>query len=658
MIEKGLLLRWREMSFALLALCLGWGSGQSSFAQNGKRDSLLQVYNSGELSPKLLNDLCWSYVFSNPDSALLFGRKALALSRKVGHKGNEATAFNRMGVAFDVKHLPDSALLFYHQAVSLSEAVDGDSATLAGALNNIGLIHWNLGDHEKAVEYYVRSAELFEQLGNKGGLAHTYNNIGLLLSEDGNHDEALRYSRKALNIRQELGDRHGMAATYTNIGLIYEDIGDLDSMAHYTLLSIPVKEELNDAFGLAKSLHNLGFCYQNMKQYEKAEEYFRSSLEVSAKLGNDRAVASTLMHLASVIRLNGRPKEAMPFLDRAEELCKRDRDPKLLWKIYEQMAFAYEKLQQFEQATVFYYMRNTIKDSILTIEKTEAVEELETKYRTAVKDRRIQEQERQVAEASLLAQRRDTYILLLLSALIIVLLVGFAYLQFTRRRAERERNLAIISERERGILAVITATEEERRRIAKDLHDGVVQSLTGFKLRFQNLLHGSGVPADMATGLDDTTELLNTSIDELRNISHRMMPRALSEMGLVPALNDLLEKTFHGSGVKYVFDHMGSDNVRFEETLELNVYRIVQELINNIVKHAEARSIAVQLLKNPSHLILIVEDDGRGFDHSKTDGGIGILNIHSRVQALRGEVNFEAGPIQGTVVTVRVPFSA
>jgi signal transduction histidine kinase len=641
------------MRLVALLLALSWAVHGA--AQNAKRDSLLGVYSSGEISPKLLNDLCWSYVFSDPDSALFFGRKALALARKTGHRGNEATAFNRMGVAFDVKHMPDSALLFYHQAVSLSKEADGEPATLAGALNNIGLIHWNLGDHEKAVEYYVRSAELFEQLGNMTGLAHTYNNIGLLLSEDGNHREALSYSRKALRIREELGDRHGMAATYTNIGLIYEDLGELDSMAHYTLLSIPIKEELNDAFGLAKSLHNLGFCYQDMKRYDLAEQSFRKSLEVVSKLGNDRGEASTLMHLAAVLRLTGRPQEALEMLEKAEELCKRDRDSKLLWKVYEQKAFTHEKLRDYRTATVFYHLRNTLKDSILTIEKAEAVEELETKYRTALKDRRIQEQERQVAEASLLAQRRNTYIILLLSALIITMLFGFGYVQYNRRRAERERNLAIISERERGTMAVITATEEERRRIAKDLHDGVVQSLTGLKLRFQNLVHGKEVPPELASGLDDTTELLNTSIDELRNISHRMMPRALSEMGLVPALNDLLEKTFHASGIQCLFDCIGADNTRFDDAVEVNIYRITQELMNNIIKHADAGTVSVQLLKNPTHLVLIVEDDGKGFHPSLSAGGIGIMNIHSRVQALRGEVHFEPGPRRGTVVTVRVP---
>jgi signal transduction histidine kinase len=205
---------------------------------------------------------------------------------------------------------------------------------------------------------------------------------------------------------------------------------------------------------------------------------------------------------------------------------------------------------------------------------------------------------------------------------------------------------------------VITATEEERRRIAKDLHDGVVQGLTGLKLRIQNLVYGSEVPAELSKGLGETTELISRSIDELRNISHRMMPRALSEMGLVPALNDMLDKTFFGSQTKWSFDHIGMEGIRLDELVEVNIYRIVQELVNNILKHADAGTVSVQLLKNATHLVLIVEDDGKGFDPTRSGDGIGVLNIHSRAQVLKGAVNFEPGPKTGTVVTLRVPVSA
>lgn len=380
----------KTLSLQLLSVVFAWVPVAAQ-AQDAALDSMLQLYRTGQHTPKLLNDLCWAHVFNQPDTAIFYGRKALALSRKLKNAGNEATAFNRMGVAFDVKHMPDSALLFYHQAVALSREEGGEKATLAGAMNNIGLIHWNLGELDKAVEFYVQSAELFEEVGNRTGLAHTYNNIGLVLSEDGNQQEALRYNFRALRIREELGDRLGMAASYTNLGLIHQEIRNLDSMVHYTLLSIPIKEELKDDFGLSKSLHNLGYCFQEAKDWDNAEAFFRKALEVSDRVGNLRGSASTLMHLGSVLRQKKDLKASMDYLTQAESRCKTEQDAKLLYKIYEQQGLTNYEMGHYQKAADLFWSSNTLKDSVVTMEKSDALEELETKYRTAVKDRKIEE---------------------------------------------------------------------------------------------------------------------------------------------------------------------------------------------------------------------------------------------------------------------------
>jgi two-component system, NarL family, sensor kinase len=629
-------------------------------AQKANLDSMLQVYRTGrDITPKLLNDICWAYVFNQPDTALYYGRKALALSRRQKNVGNEATAFNRMGVAHDVKHFPDSALLYYHQAVALSKGVGGEKATLAGALNNIGLIHWNLGELDKAVEFYVQSAELFEQVGNKTGLAHTFNNIALVLWEDDNHTEGLTYAYRSLDLRLDLNDRHGIAASYTNLGLIYEDHGPLDSAIHYTKLAIPIKEEINDTYGLAKSLHNLGYLYQKQKDYGKAEAYYRKALATSDRVGNTRASASTLMQLGSVLRIKRDLVASLDLLRQAESLCKAEQDGKLLYKIYEQQGLTHYEMGHYKEAADLFWTSNTLKDSVVTMEKSDALEELETKYRTAVKDRKIEEQERLVAQASLLAQRRNTYIALLVSVLIILLLFGFGYLQFTRRNAERERDAAIISEREAGLRAVITATEEERKRIAKDLHDGVVQGLTGLKMRLQNQLHLSPMSAELQEALQKTSSLLDENINELRNISHQMMPRALSELGLIPAFEDLLNKAFGHSDIQYSFEHHRLECERFDERVEISLYRITQELINNIIKHAGAKAVSVQLLKTATHLVLVVEDNGKGFAYADeaNRNGIGLMNISSRAKALNGEIHYSQGQEHGTVATIRIPIT-
>ena len=651
MALKPLLHRLSVVLFAALA-CV------NANAQNSGLDTLLPQYRKGQLTPKLLNDLCWAYVFNQPDSAIYYGKQAAKLSQKKKDRSNEATAFNRMGVAFDVKHLPDSALLYYSNAVFLSEMAKEPSTT-AGALNNIGLVYWNLGEHDKAVEHYIRAAEIFDGIGEKKGLANTYNNIGLILWEDSNFKEALTYSFKALDLRKQIGEKYGIGASYTNIGLIYGDLDKYDSAIYYLERSIPIKIEVKDDYGLAKSYHNLGSQFVKVKRMPEALAALQKALEISDRLGNFRSSASTLFYMGSVLRNQGDTEQAMARLSKAREILAPATDAKLYWKILYETALLHRDLGDHQKATSLLIRMDSMKDSVLNLEKSQAVEELELKYRTAVKDRQIEEQERTVAETSLIAERRNRYIIILISALIILALSALFYTQRTKRKAQAERDAAIIREREMGIRAVLTATEEERKRIAKDLHDGVVQGLTGLKLRIQNQLRNAALTPEQQAGFKETSSLLDGSIDELRTISHRMMPRALGELGLVPALADLLEKTFSPTNIRYEFEHHRVDDKRYPEHVEVSLYRIWQELINNIIKHAGASALSVQLLQTGSHLVLVVEDNGKGFafEDAANRNGIGLMNISSRAKALNGEVTYAASPQQGTVATIRIPIA-
>ncbi len=230
--------------------------------------------------------------------------------------------------------------------------------------------------------------------------------------------------------------------------------------------------------------------------------------------------------------------------------------------------------------------------------------------------------------------------------------------QGNRKRLQAERDAAIIDEREQGLNAVITATEEERQRIAKDLHDGVVQSLTGIRL---NMAQQARLLTDLSpeakSSLKETTSNLDDSISEIRGISHQMMPRALQETGLVPALEDMLEKSLGSTDIKFEFEHHRVEGERYESRKEVSLYRIAQELVNNVIKYSEAKAVSVQLFKTKSHLALIVEDNGKGFEYEDqaNRNGIGLMNIASRVQAVQGELDYQPSPKQGTVATIRIP---
>jgi len=149
-------------------------------------------------------------------------------------------------------------------------------------------------------------------------------------------------------------------------------------------------------------------------------------------------------------------------------------------------------------------------------------------------------------------------------------------------------------------------------------------------------------------------EILDASAQELRELSHKMMPRSLSESGLVPALEDMLENSLGNTNIKYQFEHFGITQ-RFDEDIEIAIYRIAQELINNVIKHSKASKVNVQLFKTGSDVLLIVEDNGQGMNITDHKKGIGLMNISSRLDTINGNVNFEPSPENGTLATIKIP---
>ncbi len=242
------------------------------------------------------------------------------------------------------------------------------------------------------------------------------------------------------------------------------------------------------------------------------------------------------------------------------------------------------------------------------------------------------------------------WFIILTTIVIVLLVIGlFSFIGFLKTRRQHKHDQIRIEEQQKGLTAVIQAQEEERKRIAKDLHDGIVQQLGGLKLGLQKVFMDSETKES-----NRLVSILDDSAQELRELSHRMMPRSLSELGLVPALEDMLENSLGNTDIKYQFEHFGIKD-RFEENIEIAIYRIAQELINNVIKHSMADKVNVQLFKSGNDILLIVEDNGKGINTLQQKYGIGLLNISSRLDTINGKVNFEPSPESGTLATIKIP---
>lgn len=204
--------------------------------------------------------------------------------------------------------------------------------------------------------------------------------------------------------------------------------------------------------------------------------------------------------------------------------------------------------------------------------------------------------------------------------------------------------------------AVIYAEENERKRIAADLHDGVGQMMSAAKMNlsvFENEIPFKN--EEQKLSFEKLVSLVDESCREVRSVSHQMMPNALLKSGLASAVKEFIEKI--DSRIIKVSLHTEGLNERVDNNTETVLYRVIQECVNNVLKHSGASHLDISLIKDADGISATIEDNGKGFNSSNKQHfeGIGLKNIISRVTYLKGSIDFDSAPGKGTLVAIHVP---
>jgi signal transduction histidine kinase len=212
---------------------------------------------------------------------------------------------------------------------------------------------------------------------------------------------------------------------------------------------------------------------------------------------------------------------------------------------------------------------------------------------------------------------------------------------------EKERQLTTVQ-------AVLKGEEQERSRLAKDLHDGLGGMLSGIKFSFQTMKGNLIMTPQNQQTFERSMDMLDSSIKEMRRVAHNMMPESLVRFGLETALKDYCNDINSSGALQISYQSIGLEDYDFEQTMAITIYRIIQELINNILKHASAKTAIVQVTKSDSLLAITVEDDGKGFDPGIFDQskGMGWINIRNRVDFLKGKLDVNSQADNGTSVQI------
>lgn len=235
---------------------------------------------------------------------------------------------------------------------------------------------------------------------------------------------------------------------------------------------------------------------------------------------------------------------------------------------------------------------------------------------------------------------------------------------YQRKQVEQKITIQELkSEMQRQLLeSALEVQEVERVRIAKDLHDEVGAILSATKMSFNQLMRKIDSTENLVVLSKQTRELLDESIGHVRRISKELVPSTLEEFGLMSALDEFIQKIHLASGVLFVFSHEGIDTTqRFDKKVELTIYRIAQELVNNALKHAEAQQITLKLATEVHKIIFVFTDNGKGFNFENVrkdpKSGLGMRNIESRLSVINGKLEMNSVLGQGTRTVVEIPLN-
>jgi signal transduction histidine kinase len=399
--------------------------------------------------------------------------------------------------------------------------------------------------------------------------------------------------------------------------------------------------------------------YYNNKQYRKAIEYYTSCLEYAKKNNFTDEIGNNFINIAANEAELKLPLLAAAHLDSSAKYNDYRKPSASKQMYFENYGEVYKQLGKFAKAMECKDTVGAIKESLYQADNVKQIEFRQARYNYEKQQNEISQLENDKEIQQLLIKHKSTLNYIFTGSAIILLLISLLTYRNYKQKQKLQQQRIIELETEKQLAAteaVLKGEEQERTRLAKDLHDGLGGMLSGIKYALNTVKENLIMTPDNHRAFERSMDMLDSSIKEMRRVAHNMMPEALVRFGLDTALKDMCNDINQSGALKVNYQSMGMAGVVIDQTISITLYRIVQELINNTMKHARAKMSIVQVIKSNNQLTLTVEDDGNGFDTNilKMHKGIGWINIQNRIEFLKGNLEITSKEGEGTSVQIEI----
>jgi two-component system, NarL family, sensor kinase len=542
-----------------------------------------------------------------------------------------------------------------------------DQRQLAKIYMLLGQSYLRKSEAKTASAYYIKCKTIAEKLEDKALLGGIYNDLGAMYLQSRESKSALASYTKALEYCEK-DDLDQKGSILGNMGMIYYYLSKEKANQNKDV-EIKVDRELllkaiaysRQAFELAKTIKigrkivNQGSLlsqeYMDLNKADSAVYFMNESEKALMATPNPLLSSSFYFGKGQFYRKQKKYDDAIAAFKESIIHAKKVGMANMEYESYLAIAYAATDKKDFKMAAEYYDKHVTLKDSITNQENFAAAADLQNKYESQKKENEILKLNAENTQKAILNK------ILIGSVLALLALATLAYFNFKNRQRLQQQKI-IELEKDKQLMAasgMIKGQETERNRIAKDLHDGLGGMLSGVKMSFSNLKENLIMSAENVGIFEKTLSQLDSSIKELRKIAHNLVPEALVRFGLKEAVKDFCSTQMLASHIDIVFESLGETR-ELDNAADTNIYRIIQELVNNAIKHAQCTQILVQLTKTKNKVLLTVEDNGLGIDKAKValSDGIGFINIKQRVNYFKGQIEFENKLPQGTSINIEL----
>lgn len=618
-------------------------------------DSLELIVNDlqGKEKVRMLSDLCYYLSYSDVEKSERYGNECLSLALKEGDSALIANAYNDLSILFTLKSDYAKGLEYNLKAYQIRKKLN-QPEKLISSLSKIGVCYSELGEFKNATLYLLEAIEIVENNHLEEKYYLVYDNLGGVFKEMKNYRDALRYHEISYEYAVKANNERAIYTILVNMAGAHTNLGDGEKSIELHLEAEQFLIDSKDLRTKALVYSNLASLYSGNKSFDKALAYANLSIPIYQQLDNKDGLSLAYNNLAMFYLENNKlDKATIPEVEKYLMLAQKYADDcqslARMAQNLESLSSFYMLLSDFEQALVYKLKYDSISNLVFTLENNKIVEELKTQYESEKK-------ERELAENKLEIKQKNSQLIITLLVMLFIIIGAVENYRKSKFKREKLQEEARLKEEIAGI-KLRSQIQDERIRISKDLHDNIGSQLT-FIISSLEMANYSVQKNDMSllsSKINEIRDFSAATIDEFRDTIWALNKESISLQDLELKISSFISKAKSMvPNMQFTTHFNAKKKLSLDAEKGIKVFRIIQESVNNAIKHSGAALIKVVIEDHQEFIRILVEDNGGGMEIDKIKRKSGLRNLEERAKQVGADFYIKSQIGQGTQICLKL----